>query len=322
MLKTLLTERWGLRYPIVGAPMAGIAFGPLARAVTEAGGLGCIGIGAQDPVTRIADESQIASDGGKLRFGIGLMEWAVRLRPELFDATLEAKPFLIALSFGDVAPYVERVHAAGAILATQVQSRDAAIAAERAGADIIVAQGTEAGGHTGEVATLTLLQVVLEAVKLPVIAAGGIASGRGLAAALAAGACGAWIGTPLLASPEAHNSQAARDRVVAARENETVLTRLFDRVQNIPWPTQFPGRALQNDFTKKWHGHEDAAANDPEAMTTFRRAKDKGDYAVSFIYAGQGVGLVDRERAAGDVVRDIGDGAEALLRKRFRELFV
>jgi nitronate monooxygenase len=164
MLRTLLTESWGLRYPLIGAPMANVSLGKLARAVSDAGALGSIGIGAADPVSRIAEEAAIArgSDGG--RFGIGAMVWALERRPELFEAMLAEHPFLLSLSFGDPAPYVARVRAAGALVAAPVQTRTDALEAEAAGVDLIVVQGTEAGGHTGTVGTLPLLQIVLDAV--------------------------------------------------------------------------------------------------------------------------------------------------------------
>src|SRR5205823_3501360 len=152
--------------------------------------LGMIGVGSETPVSFIEEESAIARGDGTGRFGIGLMVWAVERRPELLDAAVAAQPFLLSLSFGSPAPYVSRAHQAGIVLTTQVNSVEAAREAERAGVDLIVAQGTEAGGHTGQVGTLPLLQAVLEAVQLPVLAAGGIASARGLAAVLAAGAAG------------------------------------------------------------------------------------------------------------------------------------
>jgi nitronate monooxygenase len=277
MLRTFLTEQWGLRYPLIGAPMAGVAFGRLARAVSAGGALGMIGIGSSDPVSKIADESRIAGEGGS-RFGIGLMAWALEKRPELLDAAIAAQPFAISFTAGSVAPYVSRVRDAGIKCIAQINSRADALEAERAGAHLLVAQGTEAGGHTGDVATLPLLQIVLDAVRVPVVASGGIATARGLAAVLAAGAQGAWIGTPFLASPEAGHSSQARARIVEAREDETVLTRLFDRTLGIPWPERFPGRALVNDFTRRWNERQDEAAASGEAAASLRGAVAAKDY--------------------------------------------
>ena len=174
MLTTFLNEAWGLRVPIIGAPMSPQAGGHLAAAVSLCGALGMIGVGSRQPVEQLLrDIDDFRSVAGDRRFGIGLMVWAVDARPELLDAALQAKPFAIAMSFGDPAPYAARIRDAGVQLVSQVQDRRSALAAEAAGATLLVAQGTEAGGHTGAVGTLPLLQIVLEAVRVPVVAAGG-----------------------------------------------------------------------------------------------------------------------------------------------------
>src|SRR5579859_6459482 len=234
MLHTYLTTSWGLRYPIIGAPMAYVGRGRLARAVSQAGGLGMIGIGSTESVEFLARETAIARGTDQMRFGIGMHTWAIEKRPDLLDAAIEARPFLISISFGSPAPYVERLHQHGILLATQVNSRIEAIQAAQVGVDIIVVQGMEAGGHvTGQVSTLPLLQAVLDAVELPVIVAGGIGTPRGVAAALAAGAQGVWVGTCLLACPECENTEQARSLFVQAQETETVLTRAFDVAQEL-----------------------------------------------------------------------------------------
>jgi len=194
MLHTFLTNQWGLRYPIIGAPMAGVAHGRLARAISQAGGLGMIGVGSATPAELIAREAAVVrGDDENMRFGVGLMAWALATRPELLDATIKARPFLVSVSFGGLAPYVERLHVAGIHVATQVNTVEMARVADDAGVDLIVAQGTEAGGHTGQVGALPLLQAVLEAVSVPVVAAGGIATARGLAAALAGPRAPGWV---------------------------------------------------------------------------------------------------------------------------------
>src|SRR5213080_3063131 len=266
MLHTCLTTSWGLRYPIIGAPMAYVGRGSLARAVTQAGGLGMLGIGSSESVEFLMQEGAIARGSDSGRFGIGMHTWAIEKRPDLFDAAIEARPFLISISFGSPAPYVERLHQRGILLATQVNTRAEAMQAERDGVDLIVAQGTEAGGHvTGQVSTLPLLQAVLDAVQVPVLVAGGIASPRGVAAALAAGAEGVWVGTALLASPECENTEQARARIVQAKETDTVLTRAFDIAQGLAWPPHYPGRALRNRFTDEWDHQVDALAQDRDA---------------------------------------------------------
>lgn len=316
MLHTFLTESLGLRHPIIGAPMAGVSGGRLARAISQAGGLGMIGIGSETPISFIEREAEVARGSDETRFGLGLMIWAVERRPEILDACIAARPALLSLSFGSVAPYVDRVRVAGILVATQVQTRQAALEAEAAGVDLIVAQGTEAGGHShvAGVGSLTLLQTVLEAVETPVAAAGGIASPAGLAAVLAAGAQGAWIGTAFLASDEADNTEEARRRVIAATETDTVLTDVFDRVQGTAWPEEHPGRALRNRFEAEWHGRTGELSE--EVKDKYQQSRAERDFDVAVIYAGQAAGMVSAERPAGEVVREISQGAETLLRKR------
>src|SRR2546423_7636177 len=173
MLHTYLTTSWGLRYPIIGAPMAYVGRGRLARAVTQAGGLGMIGIGSSESVEFLMQEVAIARGSDSGRFGIGMHSWAIEKRPDLLDAAIEARPFLISISFGSPAPYVERLHQHGILLATQVNSQAEAVRVAQAGVDLIVTQGVEAGGHHGwQVSTLPLLQSVLDSVQVPIIAAG------------------------------------------------------------------------------------------------------------------------------------------------------
>jgi nitronate monooxygenase len=321
MLHTYLTEEWGLRYPILGAPMANAAHGRLAHAISQAGGLGMIGVGFKDSVEMIERESSVARGStGSTKFGIGLMAWAIEIRRELLDAAIEQQPFLLAISFGSVAPYADQVHRAGVLLATQVNNRRAAVDAANAGADLIVAQGTESGGHTGYASTLPLLQIVLDSVDVPVAAAGGIASPAGLAAVLAAGANGGWLGTPFLLSPEAEVTDAARERITEADETQTILTSVFDRANKLPWPAKFPGRALQNSFAARWHGHEDELLQNEEELARFQAGAEARDYDVTSIYAGQAVGLLSHLRRAEEIVKDFGEGAERHLREKMASL--
>jgi len=313
MLRTPLTDLLSLDVPVVGAPMAGVAGGALAAAVSAAGGLGMIGVGSSGPPDAIRAEADRARLAGA-RFGIGLMAWALERRPDLFDAAIAARPALISVSFGAYAPWVDRVHQAGIMATTQVGDVEAARAAAGCGVDVLVARGAEGGGHGRDsVGTLPLLQAVLDAVDLPVLAAGGIGTPRGLAAVLAAGAAGAWVGTALLCCREAASSPAARARIRAARETDTIYTRVFDVALGLAWPPEFGGRALQNDFTRRWAGHERGLASDEPARQQRATSRTREDYDTAFIYAGQGVGLVDEERSATEVVAELAAGAERLL---------
>ena len=313
-MRTALTALLGVKYPILNAPMAPQAGGALARAVARAGAFGMLGFGQSEPAESLREEARLVRDGFPgARFGIGLAHWTIERRPELVELVLEARPALVSISFGDPTPYVPRFHAAGIRVAAQVQSKAWAETALAAGVDFLVAQGTEAGGHTGIVGTLPLLQIVLElAGDVPVIAAGGIATGRGLAAVLAAGACAAWIGTPFLAASEARTNPSAQARIIEANETQTVLTSAFDRAARKPWPPEFRGRALRNEFSDRWHEREHEMTAEAEA--TFREASARGDYRVAEIYAGQTVGLVRGLTRAADIVERIAGEAEDHLR--------
>jgi nitronate monooxygenase len=280
-------------------PQAG---GELARAVSEAGAFGMLGFDEDESEAAIAEQVAILQREPQVKFGIGLVAWVLDRRPQLLDIAIGAKPRLISISFGDPSPYAKRVHDAGILLGAQVQSRAWAQTALDGGVDILVAQGTEAGGHTGSaVGTLPLLQVVLEMTDKPVVAAGGVATGRGLAAVLAAGASAAWIGTPFLLAAEARNTQAARNRIAASDETQTIYTRVYDRVTHKGWPHEFGGRALRTEFLERWTGHEDELMRDAQAVEQFD-PREK-------IYAGQSVGLLHDVRPAAEIVRHIADGA-------------
>jgi nitronate monooxygenase len=280
-----------------------------------------IGIGSTESVEFLIQEATIAGGAEQMRFGIGMHAWAVEKRPDLLEAAIETNPLLISISFGSPAPYVERVHQHGILLATQVNTRVEAVQAAQAGVDLIIVQGMEAGGHvTGPVSTLPLLQTVLDAVQIPVLVAGGIASPRGVAGALAAGAEGVWVGTCLLASPECENTEQARARIVQAQETDTVLTRTFDVAQGLAWPPQYPGRALRNRFTDQWHSQIDALPQATEARQELAEAIASKNYDLAFIYAGEAVGLVTQQQSASAVIQHLGEGAESLLRKRYHTL--
>src|SRR5579862_5338418 len=313
-LSTDLSRLLGIDVPLVLAPMTPQAGGELARAVSDAGAFGMLGFDEDEDESAIRDQIAILQRDRPRAFGIGLASWVLERRPQLLDLALSARPALVSISFGDPNPYVAALHDANILVASQVQSRAWAAKAIDAGVDVIVAQGTEAGGHTGSVATLPLLQIVLEMTDKPVVAAGGIATGRGFAAVLAAGAAGAWIGTPFLLARESRSNAQAQERIAASDETQTVYTHVYDRAQNKPWPQEFAGRALRNAFVERWHGREDELAATPEAVAEFVRAKAARDYSRANIYAGQSVGMVDRMRPAVEIVTELERGAIARLR--------
>lgn len=306
-------DAFGLQAPIVNAPMGGVAGGRLAAAVSGAGGLGMIGVGSAGSVEQLRLESAIARDAGA-RFGIGLLAWKLERDPELLEAAIAAGPVLISVSFGAVARWVGPVKAAGIAFACQAGNTAEALVAAEEGADIVVARGSEGGGHgRNAVSTLPLLEGVLDAVDLPVLAAGGISTGRGLAAVLAAGAAGAWIGTAFIACPESLASDEVRNKVIEAGETDTVYSRVFDVALGYPWPEEYGERVLANRFTRRWAGRETELAADGAALAELAGARADGDLELAEVDAGQGVGLVTGARPAAAVVADLTGRAEALL---------
>lgn len=313
-LATRVTELLGIRHPILLAPMGSASGGTLAAAVTAAGGLGFIGSGYADP-DKIESELDAA---GNARVGVGLITWALDRWPEALDAALARSPAAIMLSFGDPTPHAARVRAAGSLLICQVQTVAMARQAAEAGADIIVAQGRDAGGHSGTVrGSFTLVPAVADAVApVPVVAAGGVADGRGLAAALMLGAEGVLMGTRLAASRESTWPDGFKQAAVAAAGDDTEQTRVFDIVRGAGWPAHFPGRVVRNGFFRRWHGREDELEADRPAAEAEIDGASAGDTDVRALWAGEGVDLIADVPSAAEIVeRVVAEAAEALARR-------
>jgi len=311
-LRTPLTTLLGIEHPILSAPMAGVAGGALAGAVSQAGGLGLIGGGYIDP-DWIEREWAAA---GNARVGIGFITWRLEAAPSALDAALAHRPAAVMLSFGDPAPYLERIRAAGAVAICQVQSVADARRAAEAGADVIVAQGADAGGHGAGRGTFALVPAVVDAVgPLPVVAAGGVGDGRGLAAALALGAAGVLVGSRFYASREAQASPQAKDRAAAASGDHTIQSSVYDRVRGFAWPAPFRLRTLRNRFTDRWHGSEAALDDAIEAVRAdYARAVAVGDTEEAAVVIGEAADLIRDVAPAGELVRRLVDEAEAALR--------
>jgi nitronate monooxygenase len=301
-LLTRLTSLMAIKHPIVLAPMGAVAGGRLAAAVTRAGGLGMLGPGYADEAWI---EREFDATKGE-RVGIGFITWDLARDRRRLDVALDRSPAAIMFSFGDPTPFVEAVRRSGAKLLVQVQTLEGARTAAQLGADIVVAQGTEAGGHGAARALFALLPAVVDAVHpIPVLAAGGICDGRGLAAALALGACGALTGTRFYATEESLAPPAAKARVVQGAGDQTVRTRVFDIARGIDWPAPFTGRALQNAFTGRWHGRESELAEDSVAFDSYAKASQTGDFDTAVVWAGEGVDLVRDIAPASRVVNDL-----------------
>lgn len=323
MIRTRITDMFGLRYPLMSAPMSRHSGGKLAGAVTQAGGLGLFG--ATNPAGEEWLRGQVAiarAMSGERPFGLGFITHLIAVFPSLFDAAIDERVPVIAFSFADPAPWIPRAKASGATVICQVQSVDGAAQAVAAGTDILVVQGNEAGGHTGRSNLLPLLlRVLRDFPDVPVLAAGGIASGRGLAAVLTSGADGAWLGTALLATHECVDvPDAYKEMLVAARSEQTVFTEVFDILDEAafgipPWPERIAGRAIANDLVKEWHGNETRLrAELSKILPAYRQALARNDVAKTAVWAGESVDFIDEIRAVADLVKDICDEAERLLR--------
>jgi nitronate monooxygenase len=312
-IRTALTEKFGLEYPIVSAPMGGVAGGRLAAAVSNAGALGLVGGAYGDPDWLRTELCKARSESDR-PWGVGLITWhATR---EAVELALSFEPHAFMLSFGDPRPFVPAIKGAGCTLICQVQDIEGGKAAKAAGADIIVAQGTEAGGHGAERSTLPLVPGGVAAVApTPVLAAGGIAEGRGLAAALMLGAQGALMGTRFYAATEALGHESAKERIVAASGHDTERTRVFDVVRQHAWPRPYTGRAIRNRFMEQWGGGRvgDLGEALDEEVPRFQAAVRDGDFETAMVWAGEGVDLISDLAPAGELVRRIGAETEACL---------
>jgi nitronate monooxygenase len=325
MLKTRLTEQFGLRRPIVLAPMAnGATSGHLAAAVSAAGGLGLFGGIHSGGPEWVREQIRFLQALANPCWGVGFITCRIADVEANFQACLDEHAPVIAFSFGNPTEYVARAKAAGAKVLCQVQTIESARVALKAGTDILVAQGNEAGGHTGQLGTLPFLAQVLEMSEdTPVIASGGIASGRALAAVLAAGGEGAWIGTPLLATHEAVEvAERYKKCIVESDGQDTVYTRVFDIMYNLQFPEGIAGRARINSITREWHGREDEVRQrrDELAARNPMRPVLERDPEVHPIWMGQSAGSVQGVRSVAEVVGELCDKAERLLRERPRSL--
>ena len=308
MIATELTRMFNIHHPIVLGPMGGVAGGALAAAVSNAGGLGLVGGGYGDPQW-LRTELALVREGTSAPWGAGVITWSVG--PEVIQQILNEKPHAVMLSFGDPRPYGAMIKEAGCKLICQVQDLAGAMLAREAGADLIVAQGTEGGGHGAGRATLALVPAVVDAVgPVPVLAAGGIADGRGLAAALMLGAQGALMGTRFYASTEAMGSPRAKELISSANGDETARTGVFDVVRGYSWPQPYTGRALRNQFMSRWHGHElDLAKAVAKESVVFKQAQQDENFDTAMVWAGEAVDLIRSVEPAGVIVQRIAEEA-------------
>ncbi len=315
MIRTRLTEALNLRHPVLSAPMALASGGRLAAAVSRAGGLGLIGGGYGDPDWLEREFSEAGNDP----VGCGFITWKLAERPELLDLALSRAPRAIFLSFGDPGPFAPRIHEAGALLICQTQTLDDARAALDAGARVIVAQGSEAGGHGQRRATFTLVPetadlIAARAPETLLCAAGGVGDGRGLAAALMLGADGVVVGSRFWASEEALVLPALQAAALRATGDDTVRSNLPDIARGYAWPERFDIRTLRNAFTDRWLPDPEALRAAPDAHARWREAMAGGEPDAGSVIVGEATGLFHDIRPAADLLEDMIREAEARLR--------
>ncbi|WP_040809358.1 NAD(P)H-dependent flavin oxidoreductase [Nocardia concava] len=314
-LRTVFTDLLGVRHPIVSAPMGGIAGGALAAAVSEGGGLGLVGGGRSD-AEWVERELRIVAERTEKPWGIGFLAWGTTL--PVVESALRYRPRAVMVSFGDARPFIAPIRDSGAMLMIQVTDMAEAERAVEFGADVIVAQGTESGGHGARRgrSTLTFVPAVIDRVApIPVLAAGGIADGRGLAAALALGAAGALIGTRFQASLEALAEPFVGKALIEGRGEQTERSDLLDIVREVGWPSEYTARTLPHPILEKWRGREGELAHDEAAKRAYREAVARGELPPGPVWASEAVDLIDSLQPAADLVPALAAEAEAALNR-------
>ncbi len=312
MLKTPLCESLEIEHPVFLAGMGGVAYAEVCAAVSEAGGLGTLGMAAAGP-DEIRREMRAVRARTAKPFGVDLLA----ALPETIDVASEilveegASVFIAGL--GVPGPVVGRFHRAGLQVWSMCGKVQHAVAAEDAGCDVVVAQGTEAGGHTGRVAGMALIPQIVDAVDIPVVAAGSIVDGRGLAAALAFGAQGVWMGTRFIASEEARAAKAYKEAILSAGSADTAITRCYSGK---------PMRVIDNAYVQDWERRSDEIQPFPQqAQTSFadgvlnlsQENYEECDPERTCLPAGQGSGGIDAILPAGEIVRRVVADAEAAI---------
>jgi len=312
MLQTPVCDLFGIRYPIVLAGMGGVSMHKLVAAVSNAGGLGVIGAATLD-AEGLRREIRLTRELTDKPFAVDLlMPIPDMIRPQM-EVVFEEKVEIFVAGLAVPQEFIVEMHKRDMIVVVMVGRVRHAVKSAAAGADVVAAQGTEAGGHTGEIGALALVPQVVDAVTIPVLAAGGIVDGRQLVAALALGAQGVVVGTRFIATPEAQAAPKYREAIVRSSEADTVRTRCY---------TGKPARTIRNPYNEAWEKRADEIQPFPlQVMTSVREGVM--DYAGTlgdadpdryFMPAGQGMGLIRDVKPAAEVMADIVREAEEVLR--------
>ena len=318
-LSTAFTEMFGIRHPIALAPMGGSAGGALTAAVSNGGGLGLLGAGGAGDREWLSRELVLAAATTAQPWGVGFQSWAID--PGVVASALQHQPTTVMLSFGDPRPFAPLVRQAGIPLIIQVTDMEETRLALAAGADVIVAQGTEAGGHGARRgwSTLAFTPAVIDLVApVPVLAAGGIADGRGVAAALALGAAGALIGTRFQASAESLVGPEAKKAIVDGRGEDTERSSVLDIARGSRWPLEYIGRTLGHPVLDQWRGREAELAADPDARRAYQEGVARGELPPEPVWASQAVDLIHDLPSAVDLVGLLAAQAEQALTRACR----
>jgi enoyl-[acyl-carrier protein] reductase II len=313
MLRTEICDYFGIEYPIVLAGMGGVSMHRLAAAVSNAGGLGVIGAAGLDP-QRLRDEIRATRKLTTKPFAVDLLApLPEMIRPHVTVMIEEGIKIFVA---GLAVPkeFIATMHEHGMKVVVMCGKVRHAQKAEAAGADAVVAQGTEAGGHTGEIGALALVPQVRDAVRIPVLAAGGISDGRGVAAALALGAAGVVVGTRFIATPEAQAAQVYREALLSAADDSTTRTRCY---------TGKPARCIRNSYVAEWEGDPSRIEPFPEQVRVsyknqvmdYTGEQGDADPFRTFMPAGQGAGMIRQVEPAGELFARLVEEAKTAIRK-------
>ena len=307
-LHTNVCDLLEIKYPIIQGGMAWIAGGKLAAAVSEAGGMGTIGSG-NSPASWLREQIGIAREITSRNFAVNLVLTSPYLE-ENINLIIQEKISVVATGGGNPGPFIAKFKEAGIKVMPVVASVALAKRLERLGADALVVEGVESGGHVGEMTTMAIVPMVADEVKIPIIAAGGIADGRGLAAALALGAQGAQLGTRFICAREANVHPAYQEKVIRTRDRATVVCGVS---------TGHPVRAIQNSFAREYLKAEKEGADKEFLMKLgsgrYPLAAVEGDMENGSILAGQIVGLVKRVQSSEEIVSEIMAEAIVILKK-------
>lgn len=322
MIHTSICDMLGIVHPIVLGGMGTATTAPLVAAVSNAGGFGTLGTSAFNAATL---DTEIASIRERTDKPFGINHLLFQIQEEMFKVTLSAEPAVTAFAWGrkdqHLREYFQRAHDAGSKVMYMAGEVPEALRAAEAGADIMVAQGTEAGGHVAWMASLPLLPMMVKAVApLPVLCAGGIADGRGLVAALALGAEGVLLGTRFMATTEAPIHQNFKRAIVESDGHDTVLTEIPDLASQRVWPGAM-SRAKRNKFIERWAGREWALRqNAQEVGKQVLAARGAGDIDNASLSFGQDAGLIDSIKSVSEVIQDIVTEAEEIIKNRLPSL--